>query len=291
MRDLTAETITEAVIGTIDKTEDPRFKQVLTSLIRHLHAFARDVELAPEEWAAAMGFLWRAGQISDDKRNEFILTSDTLGLSSLVDILHSRRGEGGTEFSLLGPFYQDDSPELAVGGDLIGDNGGKQLLVSGRVLSVGDEPLGGALLDVWQTAGNGLYPAQDPAQPADNLRRKMRADGDGCYRFTTVRPQAYTVPDDGPVGDVLRATGRHAWRPAHIHFKVSAPGFTPLVTELYMSDDPYLDEDAVFGVRASLTPPMVPVASAEEAAGHGLAAPFHKIEFDFKLRPDDAATA
>ena len=291
MRDLTAETITEAVIGTIDKTQDPRFKQVLTSLIRHLHAFARDVELAPEEWATAMDFLWRAGQMSDDKRNEFVLASDLLGLSSLVDILHSRPGAGGTEFSLLGPFYQDDSPELAVGGDLIGDNDGQRLLVSGRVLSTADEPLAGALLDIWQTAENGLYPAQDPAQPADNLRRKMRTDGEGNYSFTTIRPLGYTVPDDGPMGEVLRATGRHAWRPAHLHFKVSAPGFAPLVTELYMSDDPYLEEDAVFGVRASLTPPMVPVESDEEAARHGLAAPFHRIDFDFKLRPEDAATS
>ena len=291
MRDLTAETITEAVIGTIDKTQDPRFKQVLTSLIRHLHAFARDVELSPEEWATAMDFLWRAGQMSDDKRNEFILSSDLLGLSSLVDMIHSRPGTGGTEFSLLGPFYQDDSPELAVGGDLIRDNEGQRLLVSGRVLSTADEPLAGAVLDIWQTAENGLYPAQDPTQPADNLRRKMHADGAGNYSFTTIRPQGYTVPDDGPMGEVLRATGRHAWRPAHLHFKVVAPGFAPLVTELYMSDDPYLDEDAVFGVRASLTPAMVLVDSTDEAARHGLAAPFHRIDFDFKLRPEDAAAS
>jgi protocatechuate 3,4-dioxygenase beta subunit len=157
------------------------------------------------------------------------------------------------------------------------------------VLSTSDEPLAGALLDIWQTADNGLYPAQDPAQAADNLRRKMLTDGDGHYSFTTVRPLGYTVPDDGPMGEVLRATGRHAWRPAHLHFKVSAPGCAPLVTELYMSDDPYLEEDAVFGVRASLTPPMVPVDSAEEAARHGLEAPFHRIDFDFKLRPEDGA--
>jgi hydroxyquinol 1,2-dioxygenase len=281
MRNVSEASITQAVVSSFDGATDPRFRRIIESLTRHLHAFAREVDLTPEEWKAGIDFLYHAGQISDEKRNEFILTSDVLGLSSLVDMLQS--DAGATERSALGPFHSEGSPALPVGGDLKQDNDGEPLLVHGRVLDEDGKPVAGAQLDFWQAAVNGKYWQQDPAQDPHNLRFRMTTGNDGVYAFTTVQPAPYSVPYDGPVGDLLRAGGRHAWRPAHFHFIVGAPGFRPLTTEVFFSGDPYLDSDAIFGVRESLVVTVSPNMDAALAKRYNLAEPFLNVAFDFRL--------
>jgi len=287
MRNVTEDTLTEAAIATIADDADPRVREIMTALIRHLHGFAREVNLTQPEWLAAIEFLYRTGRKTTRKRNEFILLSDTLGLSSLVDMLGSREGAalGATETSVLGPFYIPGAPMLEVGGDLIRGNAGEPGIVHGRVHGPGGAAIEGALIEVWQNAANGLYSNEDPDQDVHNLRCRMASGADGAYRFTTIRPVPYTVPQDGPAGVMLAAMGRHPWRPAHIHFRISAPGYRDLVTELYPDDDEYIDEDAVFGVRQSLAVPFRRSDSAEAAARHGLTAPFFDLEYDFGLRP------
>ncbi|MBM3356590.1 MAG: hypothetical protein FJY54_02555 [Betaproteobacteria bacterium] len=280
MRNITRDNITQAVIGSFGGAESERLRFVLSRLITHLHDFAREVELTPEEWKAGIDFLCRAGKISDDARNEFILASDILGLSSLVDLLQG--AAGATERSNLGPFHAEGSPALPVGGDLIRSNDGEPVLVRGRVLDQAGAPILGAQLDFWQAAANGLYWQQDPQQPRYNLYGTLRADAQGRYAFTTIRPAPYNVPYDGPVGDLLRAGGRHAWRPAHFHFIVAADGYRPLTTELYFDDDRYLDADAVFGVRESLVLALGN-GDAEDGRPYGLKPPFRVAQFDFRL--------
>ena len=281
MRNVSESTLTQAVVRSFDGAADPRFKTVIESLVRHLHAFAREVKLTPEEWKAGIDFLYRAGQISDEKRNEFILSSDVLGLSSLVDMLQS--DTGATERSALGPFHSEGSPALAVGGDLKQANEGEVLLVHGRVLEESGQPVAGAQLDFWQAALNGKYWQQDPAQHPHNLRCRMTTGADGVYAFTTVQPAPYSVPYDGPVGDLLRAGGRHAWRPAHFHFIVGAKGFRALTTEVFFSGDTYLDSDAIFGVRESLVVTVERSQDAALAKRYGLTTPFQQVAFDFRL--------
>ncbi len=280
MRNVTAASITQAVVQSFDGAANPRFKQVVERLVYHLHAFARDVNLTPEEWKAGIDFLYHAGKISDEARSEFILTSDVLGLSSLVDLLASG---GGTERSALGPFHAEGSPLIEVGGDIKRNNDGEAMLVRGRVTNANGRPVAGAQLDFWQAAVNGKYWQQDPAQDPHNLRFRMITGADGVYAFTTVRPAPYTVPYDGPVGDLLRAGGRHAWRPAHFHFIVSAENHRPLTTEVFFADDRYIDEDAVFGVRESLLVQTRLDSDAVLAQRHQLPLPFHSVEFDFRL--------
>jgi len=277
MRNVSESSITQAVVRSFDGAADPRFRKIIDSLTRHLHAFAREVDLTPEEWKAGIDFLYRAGKISDEKRNEFILTSDVLGLSSLVDMLQS--DAGATERSALGPFHSEGSPVLGVGGDLKQDNDGEPLLVRGRVLDEAGKPVAGAQLDFWQAAINGKYWQQDP----HNLRFRMTTGDDGIYAFTTVQPAPYSVPYDGPVGDLLRAGGRHAWRPAHFHFIVGAPGLRTLTTEVFFTGDPYLDTDAIFGVRESLVVNIAPSGDQELARRYRLPLPFYSVEYDFRL--------
>lgn len=281
MRNVTRDTITEAVIRSFEGVECERSQLLISRLIAHLHAYAREVNLTPDEWKTAIDFLVRAGRISNDGRNEFILASDVLGFSSLIDMLQT--GAGSTERSALGPFHAQGSPQLENGGDLACGNAGEKMLVRGRVLDSHDDPVANARLDFWQAAANGLYWQQDPAQDRDNLRCTMSADARGRYALTTVRPASYTVPDDGPVGDLLRAGKRHAWRPAHLHFIVSADGFQPLTTEVFFADDPYLDHDAVFGVRETLIVGVQPCESKTDAKRHALPNPFSVVEFDFRL--------
>lgn len=286
MKDLTYQNITEAVVASISKTEDPRLKEILTVLVQKTHELVKEVELSHGEWERAMGFLLRAADISSDKRNEFIILSDLLGVSSLIDLIKSGDAGGVSEQSLLGPFYIADMPLLESGGDLIKDNEGARIVVSGRVASAAGEPIGGALLDIWQNAANGLYSTEDPDQSDDNLRCRLHVDGDGTYCFSTIRPIAYKVPGDGASGAYQRATGQHGWRPAHIHVRVSAEGFEPIVTEIFDSADKYIEEDAVFGVRASLAVPFDRKPTAEERDRHGqIETPFHMVDFDFRLRP------
>lgn len=281
MRNVSATSITQAVVKSFDGAADPRLKQLVERLTHHLHAFAREVNLTPDEWKAGIDFLYRAGRISDEARNEFILTSDVLGLSSLVDLLQS--GAGGTERSALGPFHAEGSPLIEVGGDIKRDNDGEVMLVRGHITDADGRPVAGAQLDFWQAAINGKYWQQDPAQDPHNLRFRMITGTDGAYAFTTVRPAPYTVPYDGPVGDLLRAGGRHAWRPAHFHFIVSAENFRSLTTEVFFADDQYIDEDAVFGVRESLLVQPRLGTDAAMAQRYRLPLPYHSVEFDFRL--------
>ncbi len=286
MKDLTYQNISDAVVASTSNTEDPPLKEILTVLVQKTHELVKEVELSHGEWERAMGFLLRAADISSDKRNEFIILSDLLGVSSLVDLIKTGEGGAASEQSLLGPFYVPEMPLLESGGDLIKDNEGARIVVSGRVASATGEPIGGALLDIWQNAANGLYSTEDPEQSDDNLRCRLHADSDGTYSFSTIRPIAYKVPGDGASGEYQRATGQHGWRPAHIHVRVSAEGFEPIVTEVFDSADKYIEEDAVFGVRASLAVPFDREPTAGERDRHSqVKTPFHMVEFDFHLRP------
>jgi hydroxyquinol 1,2-dioxygenase len=247
--------VTEKVIASF-RMQSARESQLLAGLITHLHAFARENRLTHAEWARAIGFLFRCGEISSAKRHEFMLLSDVLGLSSLVDMTDAP--EGATEGSVLGPFYASDSPLLPIGADLRASAEDAALLVRGVIRSTGGGAASGASIDMWQTNINGLYATQDEAIPDDALRCKMLCAPDGTFHFTTVLPGPYRVPDDGPVGELLRAGARTAWRPAHFHFLLGAEGHRPITTEIFIADDPYLGSDAVFGVRKSLiTAPMI----------------------------------
>lgn len=287
MRNVSPDTLTDTLLGLSGPDTDPRLQEILSSLVNHLHAFAKEVGLTHEEWRKGLELLTRAGEITDSERNEFVLFSDVLGLSSLVDMINSP--EGATNSSVLGPFHILGAPELPVGGDMIGDNAGQQVVVEGVVQSAEGVPIKGAEIELWQTADNGLYSNQDPEQGEYNLRISMTTKADGRYALSTVRPAPYLVPTDGPVGDLLNATGRHAWRPSHLHFIVQAEGFRTLVTEVFPSDDPYLDEDAVFGVRSDLVMEYRPGDAAELAddisAKANLNDDFFKVDFDFVLPP------
>lgn len=294
MRNVDTNTITDAFMGYMGKDTDPRLRYLLETLARHIHDYAREVKLTHAEWQAAIMFLTRAGEITDAERNEFILTSDVLGLSSLVDMINT--AAEATESSVLGPFHIEGAPLLAVGGDLKRDNAGDWVVFNGVVTDGSGKPIAGAQLDIWHTAPNGLYSNQDSGQERFNFRTRMLTGPDGRYLFTTSKPKAYTVPDDGPVGDMLRATGRHSWRPGHMHFIISAPGRKTLVTELFPDDDPYLDEDAVFGVRETLIINYRKCADRADlpdglAAANRVELPFYRVDFDFTLAAAETAKA
>jgi protocatechuate 3,4-dioxygenase beta subunit len=244
-------------------TGDARFGEIMRSLVGHLHAFVSEVGLTRDEWFAGIDFLTRVGQMCDDQRQEFILLSDTLGVSMLVEMLAHGGAAGTTEATVFGPFHVEGAPARPLGASIVeagegggGGDDGEPLVVSGTVRSLGGAPLAGATLDVWQTAPNGLYDVQDEGQPAMNLRGLFTTGEDGAYSFRTLRPVAYPIPGDGPVGEMLRAAGRHNWRPAHIHFVVAAPGHKPVITHVFDRASAYLDSDAVFGVRDSLVVDM-----------------------------------
>ncbi len=244
--------ITQAAIGRVEESAEGRTRDILLSLTRHLHGFIREVEPTEAEWLAAIRFLTETGQKCDERRQEFILLSDTLGATMLIDAINNRKPAGATESSVLGPFYQEGAPVYDNGADLAeGGTGGERVLVSGRVTDIDGRPIEGAELDIWQTAPDAVYAAQDPAG-SFNLCGRVRTEADGRYWFHTRKPVSYTIPGDGPVGAMLDAAGRHNWRPAHIHFKLSAAGYETLVTQLFTDDDPYLGTDAVFGVKESL---------------------------------------
>ena len=246
------EQITQAAIQRVEEAAEGRMRDILLSLTRHLHGFIREIEPTEEEWLAAIRFLTETGQKCDERRQEFILLSDTLGASMLVDAINNRKPAGATESSVLGPFYQKGAPAYDNGADLADDaTSGERVLVSGKVVDLDGEPVAGAVLDIWQTAPNAVYAAQDPSG-SFNLCGRLTTEADGRYWFHTRKPVSYTIPGDGPVGAMLEAAGRHNWRPAHIHFMLSAAGYETLVTQLFTDDDPYLDSDAVFGVKGSL---------------------------------------
>lgn len=286
MRDVSIDTLTQAFIDYCGPDTDERLMFILKKFVEHLHAFTKETQLTHDEWRRAIEFLFEGGKISDDERNEFVLMSDVTGLSSLVDMLGSQHE--GTSSSVLGPFHVLGAPELPVGGDLKKDNEGATVVLEGRVRTPDGEPIEGAVIELWQTATNGLYSNQDPAQPEYNLRCSMTVGEDGRYALTTVKPSPYKIPDDGPVGDLLRATGRNAWRPSHLHFIVVADGHKSLVTEVFAEGDPYIDSDAVFGVRSDLVMKYVEQNDlsnlpSDLAVGHNVTLPYFKVDFDFVL--------
>ena len=285
MRSVTKDNITEVFTSYFGEDTDPRVREVLGALARHIHDFAREVKLTHAEWQVGIDFLTRAGDITTPERHEFVLLSDVLGLSSLVDMLHSR--EDATSSSVLGPFHVSNPPPLEIGGDMKRDFEGEVLLVEGTVRDTEGNPIPGAEIDIWQTAPNGLYSSQDPDQDIHSFHGLMKADENGRYAFTTVRPVSYTVPDDGPVGDILRAAGRHPWRPSHLHYIVSAKGFRNLVTEVFPDDDPYLDEDTVFGVRSDLVMTYEPQPAGSFPEGFALSGQvpeaYSRVDFDLVL--------
>jgi protocatechuate 3,4-dioxygenase beta subunit len=242
--------LTDDVLRAYGETPDPRVRELLTSLIRHLHAFAAETGLTTAEWMAGLRFLTAVGQKCDDERQEFILLSDVLGLSSLVETINGP--EGATESTVLGPFYLPGAPHRELGESIGRPQDGEPTLIRGRVTDTEGQALAGATLDVWQCASNGLYDIQDPEQPEFNLRGVFTAGADGRYWFRTVRPVSYPVPIDGPVGDVFRIANRHHWRAAHVHVIVRAPGYQAVTTHIFDSANEYNDSDAVFGVRNSL---------------------------------------
>jgi protocatechuate 3,4-dioxygenase beta subunit len=283
----------EVVAASFAGTPDPRLRQVMTSLVQHLHAFVKDVELTEEEWGFAIDFLTRTGHMSDEVRQEFILLSDVLGVSMLVETINHRTGGTSTESTVLGPFHMVSSPVRELGDDIALDGKGTPCLVSGQVTGPDGEPLAGASVDVWQTNEDGFYDVQQPGiQPAGNLRGIFTADDEGRFWFRSVVPRYYPIPDDGPVGQLLAATGRHPNRPAHLHFIVAAPGYRPVTTHVFVDDSPYLDSDAVFGVKESLVRPVPEVDDPARAAEVGLPNPFRTLTFDLSLlRADQAPPA
>jgi catechol 1,2-dioxygenase len=275
MAAMTPRQLTEQVLDAYGGAADPRLRELLAALISHLHAFAAETRLTQQEWLAGLEFLTAAGQLCGPARQEFILLSDVLGLSSLVDIVNA--APGATESTVLGPFYVPGAPARAMGEQIGRPQDGDPALLRGRVLGQNGAPLGGASLDVWQAAANGLYDTQDPQQPRFNLRGVFTTGADGSYHFRAVRPVSYPVPVDGPAGDLLRAAGRHHWRAAHIHAIVSAPGFRPVTTHIFDAQNPYLDSDTVFGVKDSLVREFRP-AGPQDPAGVRFVA-----EMDFVL--------
>ncbi|MDJ0631162.1 MAG: dioxygenase [Rhodobacter sp.] len=288
MRTVTKDNITDVFLGYFGKDTDPRMREVMASLAKHLHAFARDVNLTHAEWQKGIEFMEWAGQISDAERHEFVLLSDVLGLSSLVDMINST--PEGTSSSVLGPFHISGAPDIPFGHDLKRHFEGPVLLARGRVTDPDGSPIEGAKLDIWQTAPNGLYSSQDPDQDTYSFHGIQTTDADGRYGFTTVKPVSYTVPTDGPVGDILNATGRHPWRPSHLHYICTADGYRPLVTEIFPDDDPYLDEDTVFGVREDLVMKYVEHPADTFPDGFDLSGkvtePYLVADFDLRLVPE-----
>jgi protocatechuate 3,4-dioxygenase beta subunit len=284
MSNNTEEQITQNVLDSMAQAPSPRLKAVMTSLIQHLHAFMREVEPTQEEWMTGIQFLTRTGQMCDDKRQEFILFSDITGVTMLVDAINHRLPDGATESTIFGPYYREGAPELPTGATISQDGRGEPVVVTGRVLSTDGMPIPGALLDIWETDENGLYEQQDPEQPDMNLRGKFRTDSEGRYCFIGIKPVSYAIPDDGPVGQLLRDLGRHPYRPAHIHVLISAEGFVPVTTHLFVKGDSYLDSDAVFGTKDSLVVDFVRHDSIEEAARYDVTTPFYTVEYDFFLK-------
>jgi hydroxyquinol 1,2-dioxygenase len=267
------------------KTKDPRLKEIMLALITHLHEFVKEVQLTEEEWFQAIMFLTAVGQKCDDVRQEFILLSDTLGVSSLVDTINNLRQGIGTENTVLGPFYQSGAPEYPMGANIVqkSTEEGVTAVVNGFVRDADGNPIKDAILDVWQSSSEGTYHMQDPNMPQYNLCGKFKTGTDGKYIFVTEKPAAYPVPTDGPVGTMLNACGRHPMRPGHLHFIITAPGFERLVTHIFTNGDEYLDSDAVFATKSALVGEYKPCNDVVLASELGIAGDYEKVDFDFTL--------
>ena len=270
-------TSAEVVNARMGAETDPRLRRIMHSLVSHLHAFVKDVEPTTKEWETAIEFLTSTGQMCSETRQEFILLSDVLGVSMLVDAINHRRPDGATENTVFGPFHVDGVPERAMGDTISLDGKGESCLFEGRVLDLAGTPVEGAIVDVWSDNADGFYDVQQPdIQPAGNNRGVFRTGADGRYWFVGIKPVSYPIPDDGPVGKMLEKVERHPWRPAHMHFLVHAEGYESVTTHTFVEGDPYLESDAVFGVKQSLIVPFSRVESGDTA---------WRSEFDFVLKP------
>jgi protocatechuate 3,4-dioxygenase beta subunit len=266
---------------------DPRLAAVMAVIVRHLHAAVKEIEPSHGEWLQAIRFLTEIGHKCTEWRQEFILLSDTLGVSMLVDAINARRPSGATENTILGPFYVPNARQYPNGGNICLDGKGEPLVVRGRIRDMAGKPIEGATIEVWQSNNDGYYDVQQKGiQPEGNLRGVFTADALGGYWFRSAKPRYYPIPDDGPVGSLLNALGRHPFRPAHLHFIVTAPGYDPVITHIFTPDCPYLSEDVVFGVKSSLIGDFVQVEDQEAARELGFASPFWSVTWDFTLTPE-----
>lgn len=278
------DTSADVVIARMGDGIDPRLRTVMESAIRHLHAFTKEVRPTHEEWLQAIQFFTRTGQMCNDWRQEYILMSDTLGVTMLVDAINHGHSDGATENTILGPFYVDNPPHRENGANICLDGKGEPLVMRGRVLDTHGTPIPGATVDAWQTNADGFYDVQQKGlQPDMNLRGIFTTDAEGRYHFRSVKPRFYPIPDDGPVGQLLTAMGRGPNRAAHIHFKVKAPGFTEVITHVFPPDCPYLEMDAVFGVKETLIGDFRHIDDPDQAAEFGVANPFWICDWDFTL--------
>lgn len=292
MSDYNQSLLTSDVIKAFNLSPDPRLNQVMGSLVKHLHAFAREVDLTPAEWLAGLQFLTKTGQISTEHRPEFILLSDVLGLSMMVVSLTQARDSkdmaGATEATVEGPFYWPGAPEVELGGNIAAGVIGEPAYYTGRVTDVAGKPLPGALLDLWSGDGEGNYDVQLSATPSMQARGKIRTDDQGRYHFWSIRPTYYPIPSDGPVGDLMRLTHRSINRPGHIHMMVSAEGHVPVTTHLFVANSPFLEQDAVFGKRDSLVVPFARHEAGTAPDGSVMDKPYYTTSYDFRLAPKPA---
>jgi hydroxyquinol 1,2-dioxygenase len=280
---VTENNLTELAIERWSNIPDPRLRQVMTALVKHLHGFVREVEPTGAEWFAAIDWLTRTGKLCTDKRQEFILASDVLGVSMLVDAINNRLATAATPSTVEGPFHIHGSPELGAGANMAAGAPGEPCFITGTVRGVGGEPVAGAELDVWQTDGEGLYEAQRDVE-GFWMRAVYRTGGDGRYAIRTVSPIGYTIPMDGTVGELMERTNISHMRPAHIHFEVRAPGYKPVTTHLFRRGDQYIETDVVFGVKERLIVDFVPKQGGEAPNGERIDAPFCEVKYDFVLQ-------
>ena len=281
------EQVTEAVLSELQRVKDARLREVLSAAVRHLHEFAREVQLSEAEFRRGCAILARAGQLTDKSHNEVVLLAGTLGLSSLVCLLNNGLDRGETTANLLGPFWRKHAPETENGGSIVrSPTVGAPLFVTARVRNGTGEPIVDAEVDVWNTSAEGLYENQDPAQADMNLRGRFRTDEHGRIRFRTVKPAAYPVPVSGPVGDLLKVQGRANMRPAHMHFLIHKPGYKTHISQVYVNDDPYLETDAQFGVTRALIGDYV-YHKNEPAPDPEVASAWYSLDFTFTIEPGD----
>lgn len=277
--------ITAAVLARMDQCSDARFRQLMGSLVTHLHDFVREVRLTEQEWITAIQFLTDVGKTCTDRRQEFILLSDTLGVSILVITLNHPAANGTTESTVLGPYYWEGAPEFPLGANLAEGVRGEPAFYSGRVLSSDGSPIAGAVLDIWSGDGEGTYDMQMPEDPGMKARGRIRTDAQGRYSFRSIKPNYYPVPTDGPVGRMLELMGRHPMRPGHIHMIVSGPGHHAVTTHLFAAGSEYLDSDAGFGVKDSLVTPFAKHPPGTAPDGSSSDVPYYTVHYDFRLRP------
>ena len=274
------QSITDVVLGRLEQAPSPRAREISEALVRHLHAFVREIEPTMEEWAAGIDFLTRTGHMCSPTRQEFILLSDTLGVSMLVDAIN-HRAPGTTESTVLGPFYVDDPPPAELGADISGGREGERLYVDGTVRAADGSPITGATVDTWHSDTEGYYDVQHDGETY--MRARFTTDAEGRFRFWSIVPSSYPIPYDGPVGQMLEAQGRHPYRPAHVHFMIGAPGYDRLVTHLFVAGDEYLASDAVFAVKESLVCGLERHPAGTAPDGTAVAEPYAHLTYDFVL--------